>query len=80
MQYNKNNIFVKKTRCSTYKLPSEQDYVLPSWIQQLLYGGLIEPTEEWRVNNEKEKKLLKKYYRKLYITLTNIFRNMWEKI
>lgn len=31
----------------TYKLKEDYSYNLPSWVQQLSYGGLIKPTTEW---------------------------------
>lgn len=50
--------------CYTYALDKENihSYSMPSWVQSLSFGGLIQPSEEWAENVQ----ILEKYFKKFH--------------
>jgi hypothetical protein len=64
----------------TYRVREDHTYALPSWIQQLSYGGLIEPSPEWCLDVSKMDKYFLEHHGDSFVKGRNVVKNLTDQL
>lgn len=64
----------------THVKRAEHSYNLPSWIEQLSYGGLIKPTEKWLQKIKKWNHYFESHHGESLRKTTGVVKNLAKKI